>query len=108
MSLGDAIVAATAGNVVGDTVTYLVGRYLLEKLLATKLGKKVVKPGLRRWGQELVRRHGVRAIFLGRFLIALRGPVYLAIGASKFSFGRFELINSAVAVVALVRSVNLY
>src|SRR5207253_8306486 len=36
---------------------------------------------------------------LGRFPVALRGPVYLAIGASKYPFGRFELINSIVAFI---------
>jgi len=35
----------------------------------------------------------------GRFLVALRGPVYLAIGASKYPALRFTLINSAVGTV---------
>jgi len=36
---------------------------------------------------------------LGRFLIALRGPVYLAIGAAKVPLLRFEIVNGLVAVV---------
>jgi len=46
-----------------------------------------------------VRRRGARAILLARFLVGLRGPVYLAIGASKYPMLRFELINGAIGLV---------
>ena len=99
LPLWGAWVAATAANVAGDTLSYLVGRYFLEKLLHTRFGKRLVSPELREWGQGFVKRHGVWAIVIGRFLVALRGPVYFAIGASKYPMGRFELINTAVALV---------
>ena len=54
---------------------------------------------MREWGEEFVKRHGFWAIVLGRFLVALRGPVYLAIGAAKVPFGRFELVNTIVALI---------
>lgn len=99
LPLWGAWVAATAANVAGDTLSYLVGRYFLEKLLHTRFGKRLVSPELREWGQGFVKRHGVWAIVIGRFLVAFRGPVYFAIGASKYPMGRFELINTAVALV---------
>ncbi len=71
----------------------------LPALLRTRIGSRVVSPELREWAEELVQRHGFRAILLGRFLVALRGPVYLAIGASKYPALRFTLINSAVGTV---------
>ena len=99
LPLWGAWVAATAANVVGDTISYLIGRYFLERLLHTRFGKRIVSPELRDWGTDFVKRHGAWAIVIGRFLVALRGPVYFAIGAAKYPFGRFELINSAVALV---------
>ncbi len=92
-------VAATAANVVGDTLSYLIGRQFLERMLHTRFGKRIVSPELRDWGEDFVHRHGVWAIVIGRFLVALRGPVYFAIGASKYPIGRFEAINAAVALV---------
>lgn len=99
LPLWGAWVAATAANVAGDTISYLIGRYFLERLLRTRLGKRIVSPEMRDWGEDFVKRHGVWAIVIGRFLVALRGPVYFAIGASKYPLGRFEAINTAVALV---------
>jgi len=99
LPLWAAWVAATAANVVGDTVSYLIGRYFLERLLHTRFGKRLVSPELRDWGEDFVKRHGFWAIVLGRFLVAVRGPVYFAIGASKYPLGRFELVNTIVALI---------
>ena len=43
---------------------------------------------------------------LGRF-VGLRGPVYLAIGGSKYPMLRFELINGAVGLVEVALLVGL-
>ena len=98
LPLWAAWLAATAGNVVGDTVSYFIGKYFLDRLLRTRLGKRVVSPELREWGEAFVKRHGFWAIVLGRFLVALRGPVYFAIGASRVPLLRFELVNTSVAL----------
>lgn len=99
LPLWAAWVAATLGNIVGDTVSYLIGRYFLDRLLKTRLGKRMLSPEMREWGEDFVRRKGFWAIVLGRFLVAFRGPVYFAIGASRYDFGRFEIINAVVAFV---------
>ena len=91
--------ATWLGIIVGDTASYFIGRYFLDGLLSTRFGKRVVSPELRGWAEELVRRHRFRAILLGRFLVALRGPVYFAIGAAKVPLLRFEIVNSLLALV---------
>jgi membrane protein DedA with SNARE-associated domain len=90
---------ALAAVLIGDTTTFLLGRGVLPKFLRTRLGKKLLKPPLRKWAESLVQRHEFRAILLGRFLVALRGPVYLAIGAAKLPAWKFIGLNSGVAVV---------
>lgn len=107
LPLWGAWLSAWLAIVAGDTASYLLGRGFLPPLLRTRFGKRVVSPDLRRWAEELVRRHGFRAILVGRFLVGLRGPVYLAIGASKYPVLRFELINGAVGLVEVALLVGL-
>jgi membrane protein DedA with SNARE-associated domain len=107
LPLWAAWLAAWLAIVAGDTASYVIGRSFLPGLLRTRLGKRIVSPDLRRWGERLVQRHGFRAILLGRFLVALRGPVYLAIGGSKYPMLRFELINGAVGLVEVAVLVGL-
>jgi membrane protein DedA with SNARE-associated domain len=107
LPLWAAWLSAWLAIVAGDTASYLLGRGFLPPLLRTRFGKRVVSPDLRRWAEELVRRHGFRAILVGRFLVGLRGPVYLAIGASKYPVLRFELINGAVGLVEVALLVGL-
>jgi membrane protein DedA with SNARE-associated domain len=99
VSLPEAYFAALAGVLIGDTVTFLLGWGLLPKFLESRWGRKIVNPALRRWAEELVREHPLRAILLARFLIGLRGPIYLAIGAAKPPAWKFIAVNGAVAMI---------
>jgi len=92
---------------VGDAASYLLGRTVLPKFLETRLGKRMVNRKMRKWGEDFVKRHGFRAVLLGRFLVGLRGPVYLAIGAAKFSAAKFFAINAAVGAVEVSIVVGL-
>jgi len=107
LPLWGAWLAAWLAILAGDTASYLIGRSFLPRLLRTRFGKRIVAPDLRKWGEDLVRRHGFRAILLGRFLVALRGPVYLAIGGSKYPMLRFELINGCVGLIEVALLVGL-
>jgi membrane protein DedA with SNARE-associated domain len=107
LPLWAAWLAAWLAIVTGDTLSYVIGRSFLPRLLRTRFGKRIVSPDLRRWGERLVQRHGFRAILLGRFLVALRGPVYLAIGGSRYPMLRFELINGAVGLLEVALLVGL-
>ena len=97
-TLAGAFIVSWLAILIGDGVTFLVGRLFLPRLLASKLGSRLVKPAQRAWAEDLVRRQGWRAILLGRFLVALRGPVYLAVGATRYPPAKFFLINNSVAL----------
>ena len=107
LPLWAAWLSAWLAIVIGDTASYLLGRGFLPKLLRSRRGRKVVSPDLRRWAEDLVRRYGFRAILIARFLVGLRGPVYLAIGAAKYPMLKFELINAAVGLVEVAVLVGL-
>jgi membrane protein DedA with SNARE-associated domain len=74
MNLPLAVLAATAGNLVGSLLAYAVGAtHLLQRL---PLAGEV----LRRW-DSLLERHGTRAIFIARLLPLARTFVSLPAGA---------------------------
>jgi membrane protein DedA with SNARE-associated domain len=102
-----AYLCALGAVLIGDTTTFLLGRGVLPKFLRTRIGKKVLKPPLRKWAENLVHRHEFRAILLGRFLVTLRGPVYLAIGAARLPAWKFIALNSGVAVIEVAIIVAL-
>ena len=99
VTLLGAFLAGWLAIVLGDACTFFLGKLFLQRMLGTRVGKRIVKPEARRWAEALVARQGWRAILLGRFLVALRGPVYLAVGASGYRPSHFLLINSIVALV---------
>src|SRR5260370_29309135 len=107
LPLWGAWLASWAGVMIGDTATYTVGRFFLPRLLRTRIGRRLGAPELLQWAEDLVRRHAFRAILIGRFLVALRGPVYLAIGAARHPSLRFAIIDGAVGTIAGAALVGL-
>jgi undecaprenyl-diphosphatase len=97
--LAGAVAAAWLAVMIGDAFSYLVGRELLGRALRTQWGERVFPAARREWGERLVAAHGVRAIFIARFLVGLRGFIYFAVGSSRYPFGRFLTVNGAAAVV---------
>jgi membrane protein DedA with SNARE-associated domain len=83
----------------GDVSSYLVGRLLLAPVLRTRLGQRLLPESRRLRAEHVVRDKGWRAVVLARFLVALRGFIYLALGASRFPFPRFALVNVGAGVV---------
>jgi membrane protein DedA with SNARE-associated domain len=97
--LGGAVAAAWLAVMLGDTLGYVIGRALLARLLRTKIASRLWPEPRRAWAERLVARNGARAIVVARFLVGLRGFVYIAVGASRYPFARFLAVNAAAAGV---------
>lgn len=93
------IAAAVVPVVVGDILTFLFGRHLLARALRTGLGQRLFRADARTRAEEMVRRHRWLAVVLGRFLIQMRGPVYLAIGEAGGPVLLFLAIDLPIAIV---------
>ena len=76
MSLPLAVLAATAGNLVGSLLAYAVGA---SELLARL---PVARSVIRRW-EGLIERHGTRAVFIARLLPLARTFVSLPAGVRR-------------------------
>ncbi|WP_046563375.1 DedA family protein [Micromonospora sp. HK10] len=93
--------AAAAGAIVGDSVGYAIGRRGGRPLL-TRLGRRFPKhlgPAQLARAEQSFARHGVWAVFFGRFVALLRilaGPLA---GALHVPYRRFLLANAAGGLV---------
>jgi membrane protein DedA with SNARE-associated domain len=98
MSLSLAIIAATAGNLVGSLLAYWLGAsHALDRL-------PFASRALAHWGAPL-RRHGARAVLLARLLPLARTFVALPAGAQGVPltpFVVFTAIGSAIWAAAFI------
>ncbi|GAB1513779.1 DedA family protein [Actinophytocola sp. KF-1] len=81
-----AVVAAAAG----DSVGYEVGRHLGPRLRASRLGRRIGEDKWRR-ADEFLRRHGGKAVLLGRFTAILRALTPGIAGATRMPYLRVFL-----------------
>ena len=87
MSLPLAVIAATAGNLVGSVAAYALGAsHLLERIPAARA---IVE----RWG-ALLDRHGDRAVLIARLLPLARTFVSLPAGARHVHLARFVVLTT--------------
>lgn len=87
MSFPLAVLAATAGNVVGSLLAYGLGA---SRLLQRLPGARAV---LRRW-ESLLDRHGTRAVFIARLLQLARTFVSLPAGARHVRLAPFIALTA--------------
>jgi membrane protein DedA with SNARE-associated domain len=103
--------AVLAGALVGDAVMYHIGRRFGHNLawIHPKLAK-IVQADREEYFEKAILQHGFKVLFLARFMVGVRGPVYLAAGVVRMPFRRFLLwdLVSATAVVGLFFGLSFY
>lgn len=97
-----ALIACMAGVLIGDLVVYGIGR---------RFGRNVVRehPYWAHWVtadreaqiEQMIHRHGAKVLFVARFLVGLRTPVYLTAGILHMPLVRFLLIDLCCASVVV-------
>jgi membrane-associated protein len=93
-----AVAAGAAGAVVGDSLGYVVGRRVGERLLA-RIPRRLAGPGQVERATALLRRLGGRAVFVGRFTAALRALVPGLAGVAGMPYRTFLVWNLAGGVL---------
>ena len=107
LSLPLMAVMALSGSSLGDHAGFYFGRWAGDSLHASA----VVQRHAEKWAraEALVRRYGVFAILIGRFLPAIRSIIPAMIGVSGFNRARYSLIDLcacslwALGLVAIVK-----
>lgn len=82
------IVVVIVGALLGETIGFVLGRWLGPRIRFSRLGARI---GEHNWvrSELYLRRRGGPAIFLSRFLPVLHSLVPLTVGMSGFSYRRF-------------------
>jgi membrane protein DedA with SNARE-associated domain len=97
-----AFLACLVGALLGDAVLYAIG-YHFGRSLITRHPRfaHLLHADHEAKIEQMIRRHGLKVFFLARFMVGIRGPVYLTAGILRMSFRRFVLIDAfcATAVV---------
>jgi membrane protein DedA with SNARE-associated domain len=90
------IAAAILGAVLGDAVSFWIGRRFGASL--PRIWPFSRRPDLLPTGIRFFERHGGKSVFLGRFLGPMRAVVPIAAGMLQMRTGRFWLANVSSAL----------
>jgi membrane protein DedA with SNARE-associated domain len=97
-----AFAACLLGALVGDAVMYGIGRRFGHSL--TRRHPKFAKllhADREEYFEQAIRRHGFKVLLVSRFMVGVRGPVYLAAGAVRMPFRRFLLWDLVCATLVV-------
>ena len=80
--------AVVAGSLAGESIGFVLGRYLGPWLRRSALGRRIGEANWAR-SERYLRRRGGPAIFVSRFLPVLHSLVPLTVGMSRYPYRRF-------------------
>jgi membrane protein DedA with SNARE-associated domain len=97
-----AFVACLVGALLGDSIIYAIGHRWGHSLLSyhPRLAKLLGAEREKRF-EEAIEQHALKVMLLSRFLIGVRGPVYLATGVVRLPFRRFLLYDVICATLVV-------
>lgn len=87
---------AMAGAIVGDSLSYWLGRYYRDELRTLPLVRRY--PGALNRAEQLFQRHGGKSVVLGRFIGPVRPVIPAVVGMLGMPPGRFLLANVGSAI----------
>jgi membrane protein DedA with SNARE-associated domain len=105
------LLACLFGCIVGDSIMYAIGYWFGKGVLRQHpMFAGFLTPERERHIERLILRKGAAVLFTARFLVGVRGPVYLTAGILHFPYRRFLLIDlvCATIVVSLFYSLAWY
>ena len=88
---------AALGAIAGDHAGYYAGFWLGPNFHQTKVAKRYAAALSR--GEALIQKHGGWAIFIGRFIPAIRSSIPALIGLSEFSKTRYSAFDIAACTL---------
>jgi membrane protein DedA with SNARE-associated domain len=90
------------GAIVGDCVMYGIGYFFGQTLLQkNRLWSRIITPEREKKVEQLLAQHGVKVLLVTRFLVGLRGPMYITAGILRVPFKRFVLADSICASIVV-------
>lgn len=95
------IITGLVGVMAGDLVLFTMGRRFGHHIVQHRFFRRLVNPARLLTAEELFARHGVKIIFVGRFLPGLRPMIFMAAGVLRVRPWVFLAVNGAAACVSV-------
>jgi membrane protein DedA with SNARE-associated domain len=97
-----ALPACMVGALLGDSLMYAIGRFFGDKVLKEHpWWSGFLTEERERKIEELLKKHGIKAFFVARFLVGLRSPFYLTAGMLRVKYRWFLLADFICATVVI-------
>jgi len=94
--------ACLVGALLGDSLMYAIGYFFGEKVLKEHpVWAGFLTPQREQKIESLIKKHGIKAFFLARFLVGLRSPFYLTAGILRVPYKWFLLSDFICASVVI-------
>jgi membrane protein DedA with SNARE-associated domain len=99
------------GALLGDCVMYFIGHHFGRRLLEkNRFWNRIITPEREKKVESLLDQHGVKVLLGARFLVGLRGPMYITAGILKVPFRKFVLADlfCATLVVTIFFAISYF
>jgi membrane protein DedA with SNARE-associated domain len=98
-----ALLCCLIGCIVGDSIMYWIGRKIGRRVMNSNTPwGKYLTPEREKLLEYMIHQHGVKVLFVSRFLVGIRSPVYLTTGILRYPFWRFVLADLFCATVVIL------
>lgn len=89
------------GVLTGDICLFVMGRRFGHHIVEHRFMRRLVNPQRLLLAERLFEHHGIKIIFIGRFLPGLRGMIFLASGIMRVPFWKFISVNGFAACISV-------
>ncbi|MDP6963329.1 MAG: DedA family protein, partial [Planctomycetota bacterium] len=89
LSFTEAVMWCWAGIIVGDSIIYLLGRFVGERVYSWPVLKSHFRPVKRKRFEQRYKDHGTKATFMARFFPGFRMIAFFVAGNMRFSYLKF-------------------
>jgi membrane protein DedA with SNARE-associated domain len=98
-----ALLCCLIGCLVGDSIMYWIGRKIGRRVMNSNTPwGKYLTPEREKLLEYMIHEHGVKVLFVARFLVGIRSPVYLTTGILRYPFWRFIVADLLCASVVIL------
>ncbi len=97
-----ALASLLVGALAGDCIMYWVGYHFGRSVVREhRYWAHFVTPAREAAMERTIHKHGLKVLFVARFLVGLRSPVYLTTGILRVPFRRFFLFDLFCATIVI-------
>jgi membrane protein DedA with SNARE-associated domain len=97
-----AFASCLIGGLMGDSVMYFLGRHFGRSILEEHPRfTGFLTPDREARIEKMIERHAFWAMFVARFVVGLRSPMYLTAGILRVPFRRFLIIDAVCATIVI-------